>query len=51
MNAAEDCRRTGQVQPESRIEVFDLEISEPEDVTEGRNINRNHSDGPRDSNT
>lgn len=51
MNAAEGCRRTVRVQPESRKVVFDLGISEPEDVTEGRNINRIHQGGPRVSNT
>lgn len=51
-NAAEGhCRRTVDVQPESRKAVFDLGISEPEEVNEGRNINRNHQGDPRDSNT
>lgn len=52
MNAAEEhYRRTVHFQPESRRAVVDLGISEPEEVIEGRNINRNHQGGPRGSNT
>lgn len=52
MNAAEGrFGRPVHVQPEPRKTVFDLGISEPEEVAEGRNINRNHQGGLRVSNT